>query len=422
MTGVRPSPRNRTSNRSAKPKRLRQNQPAPPRSTRVPQGRSRAGRSGNTPARPEVKALPPLTLNAAARSVPGSSVQEPVRRPPSSSRRPGPSHDPLGLILLRATVLAITLALLVGGLSRLLQPNTSETPISPRPLSATTPPPSPLSLTQESRALKAQLTPWLEQEGLTPHLLMVDLDSGTYVGERSTQPISAASTIKIPILVAFLQAVDAGQVELDEILTLKPELIATGSGTLQTQPVGTQISALQAATLMITISDNTATNLLIDRLGGLEAVDRQFRQWGLANTSLSALLPDLEGNNTTAAVDIVSLLGQIEAGQWLNRRSRDRFLDILWRTENRALLPQGLGDEARIAHKTGDIQSVLGDAGIIDLPSGQRYILAVLVERQTPNDPRAQQQIQQISGMIYRFWSEPALNSEEPTGSPMPGR
>jgi len=196
--------------------------------------------------------------------------------------------------------------------------------------------------------------------------------------------------------------------------------MATGSGTLQTQPLGTQISALQAATMMITISDNTATNLLIERLGGVEVLNRQFRQLGLKNTSLSALLPDLEGTNTTTAADLVTVLGQVEMGKDLSRRSRDRFFNILWRTQNRTLLPQGLGEEARIAHKTGDIQSMLGDAGIIDLVNGQRYVLAVLVNRQTPNDPAAQEQIQQISQAIYQFWSEPALNGMDPTASPMP--
>lgn len=413
MTGVRPSSHARASQRTSKPKRVRAQVQRSPR--RAPRPAPTGSRS---PSRSRSEA-PPLALPR-SRSTPHSAAPETSRRSPRTEpRRPGPSSDPLGVILLRATVLGISLALVVGGLSRLLQPQIPEDPISAQ-VSTSTPPPSPLSLDQESRSLKAQLAPLLEQPGLTPHLLMVDLDSGTYVEERSTQPISAASTIKLPILVAFLQAVDAGQIELDEPLTLRPELMAGGSGTLQTQPLGTQISALQAATLMITVSDNTATNLLIDRLGGIEVVNRQFRQLGLENTSLAALLPDLEGNNTTTAVDLVSVLAQVEIGQGLSRRSRDRFFDILWRTQNRTLLPQGLGDEARIAHKTGNIQSVVGDVGLIDLANGQRYMLAVLVDRQTPNDPQAREQVQQISQAIYRFWSEPALNGSDPTGSPTP--
>lgn len=415
MTGVRPSSDARPSHRAPKSKRVRaQAQRSSQRISRPTPARSRSSQ-------PSTAANPPTPGKPLALPAPSDPASAPShsRRQPPELRRLGPYSDPLGLILLRATVLGVTLALLVGGISRLLQPGIGSQPET-RATALATLPPSPLSLSQESQALKARLAPLLEQRDLTPHLMMVDLDSGTYVQERAAQGISAASLIKVPILVAFLQAVDAGQVDLDEPLSLTPELIATGSGTLQTQPVGTQISALQAATLMITISDNTATNLLIERLGGLEAVNRQFRPWQLQQTSLVALLPDLEGNNTTSPMDMVSLLSQIESGKWLSRRSRDRFFDILRRTQNRTLLPQGLGDEARIAHKTGDIRSMLGDVGMIDLANGQRYLLAVQVERQVPNDPQAQELIQQISKTIYRFWSEPTPMSGDPTISPTP--
>ncbi len=94
------------------------------------------------------------------------------------------------------------------------------------------------------------------------------MDSGDYVNVRGEQGFSAASTIKIPILIAFFQDVDAGKVRLDEMLTMKKELIGGGSGDLQYQQPGKQFSALETARKMIVISDNTATNMIIERLGG----------------------------------------------------------------------------------------------------------------------------------------------------------
>ncbi|NJM77207.1 MAG: serine hydrolase, partial [Acaryochloridaceae cyanobacterium RU_4_10] len=70
------------------------------------------------------------------------------------------------------------------------------------------------------------------------------------------------------------------------------------------------------------------------------------------------------------------------------------------------LLPQGLGKGATIAHKTGDIGSVVGDAGLIEIPNGQRYVATVMVKR-PHNDPRAQELIRQISRVTYQALSQP---------------
>ncbi|MEI6064206.1 MAG: serine hydrolase, partial [Pseudanabaena sp. ELA748] len=67
------------------------------------------------------------------------------------------------------------------------------------------------------------------------------------------------------------------------------------------------------------------------------------------------------------------------------------------------LLPKGIGDDARIIHKTGDIRSAVGDAGIIDMPNGKRYAIAVMVKR-PDNDQRANELIRQISRATYDYF------------------
>jgi beta-lactamase class A len=244
------------------------------------------------------------------------------------------------------------------------------------------------------------------QPGLTPGLFFYSPESGAFLDIAGDQPISAASTIKVPILIAFFQAVDAGKVHLNQPLVMRKDLVATEAGVMQYEPVGTQFSALETAELMITISDNTATNMLIDLLGGAKVLNSQFKAWGLTETAIQNQLPDLEGTNTISPKDLSMLMYLLSQGKLVSKASRDRALDILRQTVTDTLLPQGIAPEATIAHKTGDIGSVVGDTGLIEMPNGQRYVATVMVRR-PHNDPRAQELIRAISRLTYDAFSQP---------------
>lgn len=262
----------------------------------------------------------------------------------------------------------------------------------------------------------ATLTP-----GLTPSAFVLDLDSGQYVDLEGAKPVAAASTIKVPILIAFLQAVDAGTVSLDRALTLESRYLVSGSGQMQDQPVGTQYTALDVATQMIVTSDNTATNMMIDLLGGTEALNQQFQAWGLTATVLRSALPDLQGTNTTSPRDMALLLALVDRGELLSLRSRDRMWAIMQRTENRSLIPSGLSDGTIVLNKTGDIGSILGDVALIDTPTGRRYVLATLVGRPT-NDGRASELIRRIASLVHRELNQPVAPvggaATAPAGAP----
>ena len=100
---------------------------------------------------------------------------------------------------------------------------------------------------------------------------------------------------------------------------------------------------------------------------------------------------------------MVTLLGMLDKGKFLEPRSRDRFMDIMRRPVTNTLLPKGIGEDARIIHKTGDIRSVVGDVGIVDMPNGKRYAIAVMVKR-PDNDQRANELIRKISRATYEFF------------------
>ncbi len=241
---------------------------------------------------------------------------------------------------------------------------------------------------------------------LNAGIFLVDLDTSHFVDVNGATAVAAASTIKIPILVAFLQDVDAGKIRLDEQLTMQQAEVAVGSGDFQDLPVGTQFSALETATKMITISDNTATNMIMTRLGGAEDLNQRFRAWGMTSTVIRNPLADLEGTNTTSARDLSVLLAAVHQGDLLSLRSRDRLFDIMRGTVSSSMLPAGISPEAQIAHKTGTISGMVGDAGIVDLPNGKRYAITVLVERPA-GDGRGQELVRQVSSMVYDFFDQP---------------
>lgn len=317
----------------------------------------------------------------------------------------------------RLLILGVGLGVLAGTILSAWDParyltagaSSSEKTEQPTTVSATPPDPLPaLTLGQEILPLKNDIQALVAQQAqLSPGMMIVDLETNAYLNINASAAFPCASTIKLPVLVAFFQDVDAGKIRLDEMLTMRADLIATESGEMQYQPVGSKFSALETATKMITISDNTATNLLIDRLGGKEALTQRFQAWGLTSTAIQHRLPDVEGTNTSSSQDLVTLLGLVSNGKLLSMRSRDRMLDIMRNTVNNSLLPSGLGEGATIAHKTGGIGSMIGDVGLIDMPNGKRYLIAAMVKRPR-NDERAEELIRQVSRLTYQYFSQPA--------------
>ena len=264
-----------------------------------------------------------------------------------------------------------------------------------------------MPLEREVRSLAAPYT------DLNPGVFVFNLDSGDYVDVNGRQAFSAASTIKMPVLVAFFEDVDAGRIQLDEVMTITEADLVGEAGMMQFDGIGSEYTALETATLMIVISDNTATNMLIRRMGGPEVLNQRFRSWGLETTVINDLLPDLAGTNLTTPKELVDLMTRISQGEVLSLRSRDRLFDIMRRTQTDTLIPAGVNDpDATIAHKTGDIGAMVGDVGIVDMPNGQRYGVSVMVAR-PHNDDRAQQLIREINSAVYQYLLDPPVRAVE---------
>jgi beta-lactamase class A len=275
--------------------------------------------------------------------------------------------------------------------------------VAPAPLAVAALPAAsqmPFALKEPATELTQQLTEVANKPKLHAGIFIAEPDTGRYVDIDSHRAYSAASMIKLPVLVSLLRAIDGGQVRFDQMLTIRDDLKGGGSGYLQYRPSNTKISLADTAQLMMTISDNTATNMIIDLLGGKERCNADFAQWGLANTRINDWLPDLAGTNITSPYDLALLLAKVDSGQLLSTGSRSWLFATLEKNKIRTLLPQGIPPGCKIADKTGDIASLVGDAGIITTPTGKRYIAVVAVERPW-NDRRANAMIREISKCAY---------------------
>jgi beta-lactamase class A len=258
-----------------------------------------------------------------------------------------------------------------------------------------------VSLGKEISQLNSQVKALMARHSyLQPGMFFLDLETGNYLDINGEKVFPAASTIKFPILIALFQ--DAGRVKLNDTLVMRRDLMTGGSGTMRYKRAGSKFSLLETATKMITISDNTATNMIIDRLGGKAKLNQRFRTWGLQNTIIRNLLGDFKGTNTTSAKDLVRLSALITNDQLLSSTSRSKVLDIMSRVQNRSLLPKGLGKGAIISHKTGTLGIILGDAGIIQMPTGKRYLAGIIVRRPF-GDARAKSFISQVSRLVYGY-------------------
>jgi beta-lactamase class A len=279
-------------------------------------------------------------------------------------------------------------------------PQNINVPIAP-------PPPAP---TMSQRVPLGKPMAWLQQRlaslktgkyaALDPGAFIVDLDTGDYASLNGEKVFPAASVIKLPILVAFLQDVEAGKVSLNESLVMSRDVLVGESGNMQDSPIGTKFSALTTLSNMIISSDNTATNMVIKRMGGMEVLNRRFQDWGLSKTRLRNRLPDVYGTNLTTAQELVKVMGMLEQGELLSSQ-KATAIDLMKRVETRNRLPRGLGAGATIAHKTGTLNSLLGDSGIVYMPNGKRYLIAVLVG--VDDDSDAVQYIQDVSRIVYRY-------------------
>lgn len=238
---------------------------------------------------------------------------------------------------------------------------------------------------------------------LNPHVFIYDYQNSNYVDINANEMSPVASIIKIPVLIELFKSIEANQVSLENKLYLTDYFRAEGSGSLQYKQAA-YYDFDYLARVMITESDNSATNMLMSSVGGKVDINRALRLWGLKKSYVTNWLPDLEGQNVSTAKEIAIMLYNIDNSSFLSMNSREKIIDYMSNVKNNRLLASALDENSLIIHKTGDIGKMLGDAGIIYLPNGKRYIMVMLVGR-PHNSFAAKEFIIDTSKLVYNYMS-----------------
>ncbi|HTD38074.1 MAG TPA: serine hydrolase [Candidatus Limnocylindrales bacterium] len=210
---------------------------------------------------------------------------------------------------------------------------------------------------------------------------VVDVLSGATTGVNTGAEMPAASTIKIPVMVEVFKQLVAGNFDLNTKLTLRRSDKDWGSGDLCDAPVGRSYPVSRLLSLMIDVSDNTATNMLI-RLVGRQNINETMSDYGLTHTKLRDFIRS-EGDGIRWALrsspaDMAHLLGVMAKDQLIDEWSSRQMIAILRGQQHNSLLPAPLPAGTTVAHKTGTLHDTLNDVGIVNPQSEDPYVIAVM--------------------------------------------
>jgi beta-lactamase class A len=206
-----------------------------------------------------------------------------------------------------------------------------------------------------------------------------DLATGLTTGVNQGAEMPAASTIKIPVMVEVFRQLAAGRFDLNTRVALRAADRDWGSGELARAATGSQYSVGALLTVMIDVSDNTATNMLI-RLVGRQRINTTMRQLGLTHTRLSDFIRSsgpIRWALRSSPADMVRLLDRMAREQLIDEWSSRAMISILSDQQHNGLLPEPLPFGTAVAHKTGTLHDTLNDVGIVYL-GGEPYVIAVM--------------------------------------------
>jgi beta-lactamase class A len=217
------------------------------------------------------------------------------------------------------------------------------------------------------------------------------LETGDEIAINADRQMDTMSVIKIPLMVEAFRQIEAGKFGLSDQITLTEAAKRPGTGVIRSLDQGAVLTIKDLLTLMIIVSDNTATDLIYDKVGGIEPVNRLMAEWelnsirapGTADTWFKALraAPSAEAFHREAMNpfglssprDMGKLLERIEKGEAVSKKASDTMLQIMRGQVYSSRLPRFVTGY-RLPHKTGDFMPYIGnDVGILE--NQQRHIV-----------------------------------------------
>ena len=249
-----------------------------------------------------------------------------------------------------------------------------------------------------------------EADGVVGYAI-VDITSGERFARLEHTAFPTASTIKLAILYELLRQADAGRIALDQVAPMDRSRAVPGG--LLNELANPSLSPRDLAVAMILQSDNTATNVLIDRVG-MAAVNERLTALGLSATSLRRYMIDLAAarrgeENVSTPSDLAKLVLIFHRGEGLSPASHKAALEILQKPKSTPIRT-GVPASVPVASKSGELEGVRADAGVVYVPGRPYVFVAMGTYLQESGSPRAP--LEALARASYGYFSRRAAVSE----------
>ena len=231
----------------------------------------------------------------------------------------------------------------------------------------------------------------------------IENDRGDSISYHEDESFQSASLIKIPMIIEGYRQAEKKEIYLNQPLTIPRFEVTRGSGVLHTLSDKVMLTVEDLLTLMITISDNTSTNMMMNMLG-FDEINQCIKDLALQNTILQRRMFDFKAlkegrDNTISAADTVTCLKAIHTGDFLTKESQEKIMFIFEQQQMKDKLPSQMGKGVKVGNKTGNIRGVAHDAAIIRSEKETVYA-AVLTEEFTLEED-SRRIISRIGKLIY---------------------
>jgi beta-lactamase class A len=229
-------------------------------------------------------------------------------------------------------------------------------------------------------SLESRLLPLIQAHKGKVAVAIKHLDTGASFTYHADEPMPTASLIKFPVMVEAYRQAEAKKIDLDKMLTLQKEDQVTGSGILSQLTPGLTLSLRDAIHLMIALSDNTATNLVLDEIG-IGATAATMERLGYPNTKIHAkvfrrdtsVFPERSqkfGLGSTTANEMVRLFEALHRKELASPEHCEEMIKHLKACDDKDKFPRFLPSGMPVAFKTGSLEEARTAAGIIYSPKG----------------------------------------------------
>jgi beta-lactamase class A len=243
---------------------------------------------------------------------------------------------------------------------------------------------------------------------------ILDLNSGKKFLLHADEAFPQASSIKIAVLAELYRQAQAGKLNLTDLYTVQASDLVPDSDIMGGLTPGvTRITLRDLATMMVAVSDNSATNVIIDRVG-MENINALMDSLGLSHTRLRRKMMDLKAaaegrENISTPAEMMMLLEALYRGKVLKKEMTDDFFKVL-STHKKSFIPRDLPEGLKIANKPGELEGVRNDSGVV-LVEKRPYVICVMTTY-LRRERDGEEAITRISSAAYFVFARLARASE----------